>query len=56
MARATVISYNLSDVSYLDAKAKGEIFFRAWCQFHTRERLRQIHARRAARTTSTVEA
>jgi hypothetical protein len=48
MSKIKVISYNLRDLSYSQAAAKGEVFLQAWREFNARERLQRIRDRFAA--------
>lgn len=46
----TVNSYNLRNVSESDARAKGDVFFQCWKDFHAEQ------ARQAAEKTAAAEA
>lgn len=50
MSRKPIIvtAYNLRDLSYSQAAAKGEVFLQAWREFNARERLQRIRDRFAA--------
>jgi hypothetical protein len=47
MSRKPIIvtAYNLRDVSYSQAAAKGEVFFQIWREFNARERIERIRAK-----------